>query len=135
MPKYANENRQVMARNIQRLMQEQGKTRREVCADLGIKYTTLTEWINGGKYPRIQNIELLAQYFGVPKSALVEDPSKHTEPRNENDRRMIAAYGKLKSDLSVEDVDDIILFMTILARRHRKSRRINSADSMDDVQL
>ena len=123
MAKYASENRRVMAENIQRLMQEHGKTRRQVCADLHIKYTTLTEWINGGKYPRIQNIEMLAQYFGVPKSALVEDPFKPPDAPSENDRRMVAAYGKMKHALTADDVDDIILFMTMRVQRHRKAQR------------
>lgn len=133
MAGYANENRRIMAENIQRLMHEHGKSRREVCMDLGIKYTTLTEWINGGKYPRIQNIEMLAQYFGVPKSVLVEDPFKHTESVNENDRRMVAAYGKMKRELTAEDIDDIILFMTMLAQRHRKAQRTEPDADANDI--
>lgn len=65
--------REIMARNIQRLMDATGKTRMQVCNDLGIKYTTFTDWIKGNTYPRIDKIEMLANYFGVTKSALVEE--------------------------------------------------------------
>lgn len=65
-------NRAIMAENIQRLMAQRGKTRTEVCEDLGIKYTTFTDWVNGKTYPRIDKIELMAKYFGVSKSELVE---------------------------------------------------------------
>ena len=47
--------------------------RKQVCDDLGFKYTTFTDWYNGNKYPRIDKIEILADYFGVLKSDLIEE--------------------------------------------------------------
>ena len=68
-------NRQIMSANLLRLMKTQGKSRREVADGTGIKYSTLCDWINCNKYPRIDNIERLAIYFGVEKSALIEKPA------------------------------------------------------------
>ena len=65
-------NKAIMAENIQRLMDSRGIDRNKICADLGLKYTTFTDWVKGNTYPRIDKIELLANYFGVPKSELVE---------------------------------------------------------------
>nr|DAK44634.1 MAG TPA: Repressor protein CI [Caudoviricetes sp.] len=61
-----------MAENIQRLMNNRGIDRNKICADLGFKYTTFTDWVKGKTYPRIDKIELMANYFGVPKSHLIE---------------------------------------------------------------
>ena len=69
-------NKQIMGENIQYSMDKYGKSRNDLCKDLGIKYTTLTDWIKGNSYPRIDKIELMANYFGIEKSDLVE---KHTE--------------------------------------------------------
>ena len=69
-------NKAIMAKNIQRLMDQAGKTRLQVCEDLGFKYTTFTDWVNGNRYPRIDKIELMARYFGVSKADLVEDPAQ-----------------------------------------------------------
>ena len=52
------------------------KTRNELCEALGVKYTTLTDWVNGKTYPRIDKIQLMANYFGIEKSDLVEDRPK-----------------------------------------------------------
>lgn len=68
-------NKEIMARNIQRLMDKYGKDRNDVCKDLGISYTTFTDWVKGKTYPRIDKIEMLANYFHVSKSDLVEDSS------------------------------------------------------------
>lgn len=54
-------------------MKSKGKDRNQVCTDLGFKYTTFADWYNGKKYPRIDKIEMLADYFGVLKSDLIED--------------------------------------------------------------
>lgn len=67
-------NKKVMAKNIKRYMDLNGKTRSDMCKDLGIKYTTLTDWLKGNTYPRIDAIEKMANYFGISKADLVEDP-------------------------------------------------------------
>lgn len=57
-------------------MNEHHKDRRDICNDLGFKYTTFTDWYNGNSYPRIDKIEILANYFGVTKADLVEPADK-----------------------------------------------------------
>ena len=32
-----------------------------------------TDWVKGNSYPRIDKIELMANYFGISKADLVED--------------------------------------------------------------
>lgn len=69
-------NKAIMAKNIQYYMDKHNKTRNDMCETLGVKYTTLTDWVKGKSYPRIDKIELMANYFGVSKADLVED---HTD--------------------------------------------------------
>ena len=70
-------NKAVMAKNIKYYMELHGKSRNEICEALGVKYTTFTDWVKGNVYPRIDKIELMANYFGISKADLVED--KKTE--------------------------------------------------------
>lgn len=67
------ENKQIMARNIQRYMDQRGITRQQLCDALDIKYTTLRDWLKGITYPRIGKVEAMANYFGCEKSDLIED--------------------------------------------------------------
>lgn len=67
-----NDNKNIMAININRLLNLKGKTRNEACDEMGIKYSTFTEWANGRKYPRIDKIEMMAEYFGTSKTDLIE---------------------------------------------------------------
>jgi transcriptional regulator with XRE-family HTH domain len=69
----AEENKQIMAQNIQRYMDQRGITRQQLCDALDIKYTTLRDWLKGITYPRIGKVEAMANYFGCEKSDLIED--------------------------------------------------------------
>ena len=69
-------NKQIMAKNISRLMKENNIDRKKLSDGLKVKYTTLSDWINAKTYPRIDKIELLADYFNVTKADLVEDKER-----------------------------------------------------------
>lgn len=55
-------------------MDLRGVSRKEMCDTLHFKYSTLSEWLQAKKYPRIDKIEMMANYFGIEKSDLVEEP-------------------------------------------------------------
>ena len=69
-------NKKIMAKNIQYYMDLYNKTRNDICHDLGIKYTTFADWIKANTYPRIDKIELMANYFNIEKSDLIEEHNK-----------------------------------------------------------
>lgn len=66
-------NKEIMARNIKKYMNRKGVTSAEVCRALDLKTNTFSNWLTAKIYPRIDKIEMLAEYFGITKSALVED--------------------------------------------------------------
>lgn len=71
-------NKDVMAANINRLMDKMGIDRNTLSEEIGVKYTTLSDWINGKTYPRIDKIEKLANFFQVSKSELIERHVEHS---------------------------------------------------------
>lgn len=66
-------NKNILAKNLQYYMNLHDKSRNQVCNDLGLKYSTFSEWLSANKYPRIDKIEMLANYFGIQKSDLIEE--------------------------------------------------------------
>lgn len=65
--------KKIVSKNINRLIQRSGKTRKEICKEIGVSYSTFTDWANGSNYPRPEGLELLARYFGCDKSDLIEE--------------------------------------------------------------
>lgn len=68
-------NKKTMAKNIKRLMIEKNVNATEVCNALKIPQSTFNYWLMARTYPRIDKIEMLANYFGVSKPDLIEEPS------------------------------------------------------------
>lgn len=67
------ENKDIFSKNLKYYMDKKGVDRNKLCSDLDLKYTTVRDWIKGITYPRIGKIELLANYFGISKSDLIEE--------------------------------------------------------------
>lgn len=79
-------NKETMSKNLKYYIERSGKDRKELAEIWGFPYSTVTEWINGKKYPRIDRIEVMAAYFGILKSDLIEEKSEeHREMQQKND--------------------------------------------------
>lgn len=76
-------NLMVMAENIQYYLDKKGINSVKFAEDLGINYTTIRNWIQGRSYPRIDKIEMMANYFGIEKSDLVERKTDKISSNNE----------------------------------------------------
>lgn len=86
-------NKEILSKNLKYYIERSGKDRRELAEIWGFPYSTVTEWINGRKYPRIDRIEIMADYFGILKSDLIEDkkekPIADDDGLSENIRLLI----------------------------------------------
>lgn len=90
------DNKMIFAQNLQKYMDLHRKTRRELSHALGISYYTVTDWVKGRKLARMDKIEMLADYFGIQKSDLIElqDEDIKKEPAmydglTENQKKLI----------------------------------------------
>lgn len=80
------DNKSIFAKNLKQQMELCGKSRRDVCEALGFSYFTFSDWVNGKKYPRMDKVEKLADYFGILKSDLIEERTEeHREMQKKND--------------------------------------------------
>ena len=67
------DNKHIFASNLIKYMEQNNITRNDISEALGISYYTVTDWVKGKKYPRMDKVEMLANYFGIKKSDLIED--------------------------------------------------------------
>lgn len=72
-------NKQVMAKNIRYYMEKNGLNATDLALELDFKYSTVLDWLKANTYPRIDKIEMMANYFKIEKSDLVEDKSTKSE--------------------------------------------------------
>lgn len=66
-------NKETFAKNLSYYLSICGREQKEVAEEIGVATSTFNDWVKGKKYPRIDKIELLANYFRIKKSDLIED--------------------------------------------------------------
>lgn len=84
-------NKEVFSKNLKWYLDSAGVTQKELALYLGVNPSSVNDWIKCKKYPRIDKIELMAKYFGVLKSDLIEEkginknlPQQQTLTEGEN---------------------------------------------------
>lgn len=121
-------NKEIMAANIRYYLDRRGISRHQFCRDTGINYTTLGEWLTASKYPRIDKIELMAEYFGITKADLVEEPKKKTT------KYQVPVYGRIQAGIPIEAITDIVDYEEISEEMARNGEYIGirvSGNSME----
>ena len=92
------ENKEIFANNLSFYMEQKGVDRNTLCTDLDLKYTTVRDWLKGITYPRIGKIELLANYFNINKSDLIENKISTAQPSDSLLEKITNTARKLNTD-------------------------------------
>jgi len=113
-------NKKIFAKNLNYYMTTNNKTQSDLVTDLNLTASTVSDWANGKKYPRVDKMQLLADYFGILKSDLTEEheTSKITddielqeyleELKNRSELRMLFSLTKGATKEDVEKAVRII---------------------------
>ena len=75
---------------------------------MGVSSSTFNDWANGRKYPRIDNIEFLANFFGIKKSDLIEEKKENSPSEvvlTEGERMMLALFRQIPKERQPEALD------------------------------
>lgn len=97
-------NKEIFAKNLKYYMELNKKDRNDLSRDLNLPYTTITSWCKGEFYPRIDKIQLLANYFNIQKADLVE--SKNNTIRSSS--AVVFVYGTIPAGIPMECIEDVI---------------------------
>ena len=78
-------NKAVFGKNLTYYVERSGRTQKELAEIVGVAPSTFNDWMKGKKYARIDKIEILANYFGILKSDLIEEKTEeHREMQQKN---------------------------------------------------
>lgn len=70
--KIAQAQKDIFSANFNYFLNRRGKTQADVAAHLGVTTSTVSDWANAKKYPRVDKMQLLADFFGILMSDLRE---------------------------------------------------------------
>lgn len=96
-------NKEIMANNIRFYLSQNGISQTEICQTLGFSMSTFSDWVHARTYPRIDKIELMANYFGIEKSDLVEERTK-----SQRAGVAINVLGRVAAGIPINAITEII---------------------------
>lgn len=117
--------REILGENIVRLIERKGIDQRILAGEIGVSDVTISNWVRGVKYPRIDKIQALAEYFGVNHSDLVSDQSSTDILREAKNIYMVAP-----ATVKVPVLGTISCGEPILAEENIKDYRYESKDML-----
>ena len=95
----------IFSYNLSNMLKGKKKTRKEVCSDLDIKYTTFCDWINGRTIPKSEQIDRLSDYFCVsPSDFFIEGKVKDSD---EMFFKRVMAYLQVTKELPMKTLETL----------------------------
>lgn len=118
--------KEVFAKNLRYYMERNGKTQKELAEIVGVSAPTMTDWLKAKKYPRIDKVERLANYFGILKSDLIEE--KDDKPESSTDRTisvsdLIFALFRGRENITEEMLEEVMNFADYVAQREANKNK------------
>lgn len=71
---------ELIAGNITRLLDEQGKTQLDLAEYMGVAQSTVSYWCKGIKVPRMSKIDKICRFFGVKRSDILGTQNYYDDP-------------------------------------------------------
>lgn len=91
-------NKEVFAKNLRYYVERSGKSQKELCEIVGVPTSTFNNWMKGLKYPRIDKIEILSNYFNILKSDLIEEHTEEHRKMQKNNDTIADVIVRMRSD-------------------------------------
>lgn len=71
--------KKIFAKNLRHYLDRENKTQKEVADAIGVSPQTFNTWLQMVALPRMGKVQVLADYFGINKSDLLEDKGAQEE--------------------------------------------------------
>ena len=91
-------NKEVFSRNLQRYVAMSGDKQTVIAKAVGVSAGTFSDWMKGRAHPRMDKVQLLADYFGIKKSDLVEDGNIVKDAVSNQEQIILDLFHKVPDD-------------------------------------
>ncbi len=118
------------AMNLADYMTSRGVTRNDLSRATGIPYTTISNWLQGARFPRPEQLDKLAKYLQVSRADLLDDGldeyektyrARSPRPRDKKQELMFALWdGAEKMD--EHDLEDVLKYAEFVQARKDRNK-------------
>lgn len=102
------EQKRTFANNLGRYLSITGKTQREVAEQIHVSPQTFNTWCQGIALPRMGKVQLLADYFHINKSDLIDDKKNNGDYTYSHNAVTINVLGRVAAGIPISAIEEII---------------------------
>lgn len=95
--------REILSENIRYQLGKHHMEQSDLADKLGVSQSSVSHWINGNKYPRIDTIEKMAEIFNIRKSDITDEPRSRSNSKRIPLIGTIAAGQPILAEQNIED--------------------------------
>lgn len=117
MESESQQQRNIFSKNLKYWCERKNITQADIVEKFDLSASTVSDWFNGKKFPRIDKIQMLADYLGILKSDLIEEKSPESLEDHAYFRVMQTAKEKGYTP------EDLKLAMEFLARARKRDNK------------
>ena len=93
------EQKRLFSKNLNKYLSLFDKTQKEVADAIGVSPQTFNTWCQGIALPRMGKVQLLADYFGIGKTDLIDEKEDNVDESNTF----------IKEDINLSDFERMLL--------------------------
>lgn len=102
------EQTEIFSKNLNKYLQEKKLTQKEVAEAIGVSQQSLNFWVQGRNLPRMDKVQLLAEFFGVRYTDLISDTPSEDLLQEAFDRPDMRTLFSLAKDCTPDQIDATI---------------------------
>lgn len=122
----------IFSNNLTTLLQEHDKTQKEVAEAINVSPQTFNTWCKGIALPRMGKVQLLADYFNIKKSDLIDEtddthtPDYYLNPETSKiaqeiyDNKELSLLFDAARDANPEDLQTVHSMLMALKRKENE---------------
>lgn len=97
---------EIFSKNLRYYMDERGISQNELAKHLNVSPTSVNNWCNGYKTPRMDKVDKICSFFHIQRSDLMNDRNSETSSTTPPNR--IKVYGSVPAGVPIEAIEDIV---------------------------
>ena len=122
-----NDYKKIFSKNLRYYMSKSNKKQSDLINDLGISSSTLSNWCTGEKLPRMDKVQILADYFHINKSDLIE------EKKQADDTPAILQYYNKLNELGKQEATKRVEELTYIPLYNQDTNLLDAAHSLNNA--
>lgn len=118
------------AMNLADYMAERGISRNDISRATGIPYTTISNWLQGARFPRPEQLDKLAKYLKVSRADLLDDGLDEYEKTYRANQRAASRKQELMfalwdgaEKMGEEDLADVLKYAEFVRARKERNQK------------